>query len=88
MDASHASQRDDFEVSCREVDLLVELTRAAPGVLGSRLTGGGFGGCTVTLLPASAVATLRDQVLPEYRRRTGLDARLFATSAVDGARVD
>lgn len=85
MDASHASLRDDYQVSCPEVDLLTDLTRRVPGVLGSRITGGGFGGCTVTLLPAAAVARLRDEVLPEYRRRTGVEAHLYATAAVDGA---
>jgi galactokinase len=87
MDASHASQRDDFEVSCPEVDLLAELTRGLPGVLGTRLTGGGFGGCTVTLLRSDAVAALRETVLPEYRRRTGVEAHLWVTRAVDGASV-
>ncbi|HSI04538.1 MAG TPA: galactokinase, partial [Myxococcota bacterium] len=50
---SHASLRDDYEVSCRELDVLVELAREAPGVLGSRMTGGGFGGCTVSLVDAA-----------------------------------
>jgi galactokinase len=88
MDASHASLRDDYEVSCPEVDLLVELARGAPGVIGARLTGGGFGGCTVNLVERDALPRLRDVVLPEYQRRTGKVARLFVSTAADGAEVD
>jgi UDPglucose--hexose-1-phosphate uridylyltransferase len=87
MDASHASLRDDYEVSCPEVDLLVDLARRSPGVLGARITGGGFGGCTVNLIARDAVDALRGEVLGEYRRRTGLAPRLFLSSAAGGARV-
>jgi galactokinase len=87
MDASHASLRDDYEVSCPEVDLLVELTRRTPGVLGARITGGGFGGCTVNLVERGALAALEAEVLPEYRRRTGRTPRLVVSAAADGARV-
>ncbi len=87
MDASHASLRDDYQVSCPEVDLLVELARRQPGVLAARLTGAGFGGCTVNLVARDALEAFRDEVLEEYRRRTGLSARLFQSAPADGARV-
>jgi len=87
MDASHASLRDDYEVSCEEVDLLVDLARRRPGVLGARITGGGFGGCTVNLVQRGAVDSLREEVLGEYRRRTGIGARLYLSDAADGARL-
>jgi len=87
MDASHASLRDDYQVSCPEVDLLVDLARRGPGVLGARITGGGFGGCTVNLVERDALPHLRDVVLPEYQRRTGKVPRLFVSTAADGAEV-
>ena len=87
LDASHASLRDDYQVSCPEVDLLVELARRQPGVLAARLTGAGFGGCTVNLVARQALEAFRDEVLGEYRRRTGLSAQLFASAPAGGARV-
>jgi UDPglucose--hexose-1-phosphate uridylyltransferase len=88
MDASHASLRDDYEVSCPEVDLLVELTRRTPGVLGARITGGGFGGCTVNLVERGALARLREEVLPAYVSRTGKEAWLVVGEGADGAEVE
>jgi galactokinase len=69
--ASHASQRDDFEVSVREIDLLVDLASAEPGVFGARLTGGGFGGSIVALVEASASAGIGERVARAYRERSG-----------------
>lgn len=82
MDASHASLRDDYEVSCAELDLLVDLARDEPGVLGVRLTGAGFGGCAVAL--ARTTADL-DRAVARYRERTGCPARMWKLSACDGA---
>ena len=76
MKASHRSLRDDFEVSCPEVDLLVNIANRTDGVLGSRMTGGGFGGCTVTLAHKDAVAILVDS-LTEYTKNTGLNPGVF-----------
>jgi UDPglucose--hexose-1-phosphate uridylyltransferase len=87
MDASHASLRDDYQVSCPEIDLLVELARRQPGVLAARLTGAGFGGCTVNLVARHALEAFRDEVLEEYRKRTGLSPRLFPSAPANGARV-
>jgi galactokinase len=87
MVASHASLRDDFEVTVPELDLLVELACAQPGVLGARMTGAGFGGCTVAIMPTDAVAGYVDSVVPAYEARTGLTPRVFTCEASDGASV-
>jgi galactokinase len=87
---SHASLRDDFQVSTPELDLMVELARGlglAGGVYGSRMTGGGFGGCTVTLVQSHQLDAVRGHLQSEYQRRTGIEPTLFATSPAEGARV-
>ena len=83
--ASHASLRDDYEVVSPELDALVEIAAATPGVVAARMTGAGFGGCTVNLVERGAEAALRDQVLAEYPGRTGLLPRFYAVDAVAGA---
>lgn len=83
--ASHRSLRDRFEVSSPELDALVEIASAVPGVIGARLTGAGFGGCTVNLVHADAVAPLRRAVLADYPTRTGRTPRVFEVQAADGA---
>lgn len=83
--ASHASLRDDFEVSSPELDALVEIAAATPGVVAARLTGAGFGGCTVNLVHPDAVAPLTAAIDREYRGRTGLRARVTEVAPVDGA---
>jgi galactokinase len=85
MAASQASMRDDYEISCPEIDELVAIARTSPGVVGSRMTGGGFGGCTVTLVRPDAVDELRGHVEREYHARTGLVPRIWTLRAVDGA---
>ena len=85
MAASHRSLRDDFEVSCRELDIMVELATQVEGTLGARMTGGGFGGCTVNLVAANAVNRFREQVAREYERATGKTPEIFVTRAADGA---
>jgi len=87
---SHASLRDDFEVSCRELDLLVELAEQwidAGDVYGSRMTGGGFGGCTVTLLRADRVEAVSDDLTKRYEQATGIKPTAFATRPAAGAQV-
>ena len=76
MTASHKSLRDDFEVSCDELDCLVDIANGIEGVLGSRMTGAGFGGCTVTLIHTDAIETLRANLLP-YTNRFGLNPEMF-----------
>ena len=83
--ASHASLRDAYEVSCRELDTLVEAAAAVPGVLGARMTGGGFGGCTVNLVRADAVDAFKAAVPPAYERATGRKADVWVTAASAGA---
>ncbi|KAB0358258.1 hypothetical protein FD754_002414 [Muntiacus muntjak] len=80
---SHHSLRDDYEVSCPELDQLVEAALSAPGVYGSRMTGGGFGGCTVTLLEASAAPRVMQHIQEQYRRT----ATFYLSQAADGAKV-
>jgi galactokinase len=83
--ASHASLRDLYEVSSAELDAMVEIASAVPGVVASRMTGAGFGGCTINLVRLGAEEAVRERVLREYPRRTGLTPRVFVASAVDGA---
>ncbi len=87
MRASHESLRDDYEVSSPQLDRLVELATAQPYVLGSRLTGAGFGGCTVSLVRAEAVAAFARDVIEPCRRETGLPAKMYVTPACDGLRT-
>jgi galactokinase len=75
LDASHESLREEYEVSCPELDALVEIARAVPGVYGSRMTGGGFGGSTVSALRPEAVPRLLAAISSEYPARTGREAR-------------
>ena len=88
MAASHASLRDDYQVSCEELDLLVELTaECGDGVIGSRMTGGGFGGCTISLVRRDALDRVVRHVEEGYLRKTGRQATAFATRPVGGARL-
>ena len=90
MYASHAALRDDYEVSCAELDVAVEIAQgigAAGGVIGSRMTGGGFGGCTVSLVRTAAVADISRKIAEAYRQRTGIEATLFVSRPGAGATV-
>lgn len=85
MSASHASLRYLYEVSCRELDLMVEIAHSVPGCLGARLTGAGFGGCTVSLVEERAVPEFQEIVCVAYQRQTGLAPQLYVCAASDGA---
>lgn len=85
MNESHISLRDDYEVSCEEIDLLVDLAWSVPGVLGSRMTGGGFGGCTVSLVKTDSVEPFKKIVGQGYKEKTGLDAEFYVVNIGDGA---
>ena len=87
MNASHSSMRDDYEVSCEEVDILVDIAQGFPGVYGSRLTGGGFGGCTVTLVAEDRAEDLMAHMKSEYKARTGIDCPCFVTRPARGAHL-
>lgn len=86
MSASHVSLRDDYEVSCPELDVAAEAASAQPGVFGSRMTGGGFGGCTVTLLRVDAVERVSRAVQAAFSARGWKAPELFASRAGQGAR--
>lgn len=86
MQASHASLRDDFEVSCPELDILVNAAMEVPGVLGSRMTGAGFGGCTVTLMATGAVKEYISHVRKTYSAATPYEARVFRCHTGDGVK--
>ncbi len=85
--ASHASCRDNFEVSSNELDAMVDIATSVPGVVASRMTGAGFGGCTVSLVRKNAEDPLRQKVLRDYPARTGLTPSVYVVSAVDGAGI-
>ena len=85
MDESHRSLRDDYEVSCPELDAMVESAWQAPGVIGARMTGAGFGGCAVALIEADRANSFRQAVASAYRERTGLTPSLYACTAQPGA---
>jgi galactokinase len=85
MNASHVSMQNDFEITCPEVDMLAGLAQTVKGVYGSRMTGGGFGGCTVSLIEASAVDKASQILTDGYRIATGLDTDIFVCAPSDGA---
>lgn len=87
MRGSHISLRDDFEVSCAESDAMAESAWGAPGCLGARMMGGGFGGACIGLVEASAVEPFLDETAAQYRKATGIEPALRVCRAVDGARA-
>lgn len=87
MNASHVSLRDDYEVSCEEIDILVDLAWKIPGVIGSRITGGGFGGCTVSIVKSDAVDTFIDTIGKQYKEKVGHEAEFYVVDIGDGAHV-
>lgn len=87
MDASHASLRDDFEVSSEALDTMVEIARARTGCLGARMTGAGFGGCAVALVEDEASEAFVAAVAAEYEARTELEPQIYVTGASAGAAV-
>lgn len=84
MNASHVSLRDDYEVSCEEIDVLVEEAWKVEGVIGSRITGGGFGGCTVSIVRDEAVDTFKEKVGATYKERVGKTADFYVVEIGDG----
>lgn len=85
MNASHESLKNDYEVSCEEIDILVDLAWEIPGVIGSRITGGGFGGCTVSIVKNDAVDTFIEKVGNGYKEQTGNTAEFYVVEVGDGA---
>jgi galactokinase len=87
MNASHASLRHLYEVSCPELDRLVELTQSHPGTYGARMTGAGFGGCTVAVLKSAALDDYVHTIVPKYEKETGRKAEIHLCKAVAGVSV-
>ena len=87
MNASHVSLRDDYAVSCEEIDILVELAWATPGVIGSRITGGGFGGCTVSIVKNDAVDHFVSTIGKAYKEKVGHEAEFYVVDIGDGAHI-
>jgi galactokinase len=85
MEQSHRSLRDFYEVSCRELDMMVELAESLGGFQGGRMTGGGFGGCTVNLVTSADAATFAEQISERYHAATGISPDVYVCSAADGA---
>ena len=85
MAEAHASFRDDFEASCKEIDILVELAVKQPGCFGARLTGAGFGGCTVNLVAVDQVLTFVEAMRAGYLAATGITAEIYTSRASAGA---
>ena len=88
MAKSHISLRDDYQVSCEELDVAVDVASALPGVYGSRMTGGGFGGCTVTLVDNGAIDEVGRAVKEAFSARGWKEPELFASTACEGARIE
>lgn len=87
MGASHNSLRDLYEVSCRELDLMVEAAEGLPGLCGGRMTGGGFGGCTVNLVQEENAEEFAKRIAERYREATGIRPQVYLCSAEDGAQA-
>lgn len=87
MNESHRSLRDDYEVSCKEIDILVDLAWETEGVIGSRITGGGFGGCTVSIVKNEAVDGFIKNIGEQYLAKVGHEAEFYVVDIGDGARV-
>ena len=84
---SHQSLKDDYEVSCRELDLLVDLALKQEGVLGARMTGAGFGGCTVNLLKREYIDSFKKTIKQGYKKITGITPDIYVTPPAEGAKV-
>ncbi len=86
MRESHDSLRDLYEVSCRELDVMVDSAEGLPGFIGGRMTGGGFGGCTVNLVREESAQEFANQIAARYRKATGIEPQIYLCTAQDGAR--
>ena len=87
MNASHNGLRDDYQVSCPELDLLTDIARDIIGVMGSRMTGAGFGGCTVSIVRRDALETFQIRVTTEYYEKTGIEPEIYLCHVSDGAQA-
>lgn len=86
MNASHISLRDDYEVTGKELDALVEAAWEQEGVIGSRMTGAGFGGCTISIVTNEHIDSFIEKVGARYSEQTGLNADFYVVQVGDGAK--
>lgn len=82
---SHNSLRNDYEVSCKELDVLVEIASSIEGVKGARMTGGGFGGCTINLLQQNALVNFQNTITAKYKEAFGFEPEIYVVETSDGA---
>lgn len=82
------SLRDLYEVSCRELDIMVEAAETLPGFIGGRMTGGGFGGCTVNVVHSAHAEIFRQPIAERYRQQTGIAPEIYICSPANGAGVE
>ena len=87
MNASHKGLRDDYEVSCPELNLLTDIARSVDGVIGTRMTGAGFGGCTVSIVHRDVLETFRTRVIAEYHKQIGIEPEIYICNVSNGAQV-
>jgi len=85
---SHESLKDLYEVSCSELDLMVEIAMSVPGVIGARMTGAGFGGCAIAVVKKGNEEALKSKVMDNYPKKTGIEPEVYVSSPSDGAKVD
>ena len=86
MGESHRSLRDDYEVSCRKLDLMVSFANSLPGTFGARMTGGGFGGCTVNVVTEEMVEEFKTQIANNYKEATGITPEIHVCRSAEGAK--
>jgi len=78
--------RDIFEISCPEINAMADISDSVEGVYGTRIIGGGFGGCTISMVRNSAIKELEDKLMKEYPKKTGLTPEFWVVNSADGAR--
>jgi len=88
MNESHTGLRDAYEVSCDELNVLTDIAQNIDGVIGARMTGAGFGGCTVNLVYSDVVETFQNRIMKEYTQRTGIEPDIYVCNVGDGARIN
>jgi galactokinase len=84
MAESHLSMKNDYEISCRELDIMVEIASRRGGVIGSRMTGGGFGGCTINLVHTDSVEQFSKEIQSAYHQATGMTPEIYVSAAGAG----
>jgi galactokinase len=84
MAESHSSMKNDYEISCRELDIMVDLANGRDGLIGSRMTGGGFGGCTINLVRTASVGQFKVEMHSAYHQATGILPEVYVSNAGAG----